>query len=149
MRLHTSIRTGKKTIVGNVFHQKGTLAAVGTYCLRESQSIVIKIYDAKFKKCLYRQSAKMDHKGYHTIQLDEPQNVEDYAVVIQYSGSAPVEGGSWKEKDEPIYRKTTSKKGQSFVLLGGKWRDLYDKETKRDLGCKFKPRNCNIKALYY
>ena len=143
-----SIRTGKETTVGNVFHKKGTLAAVGTYCLKKSQSIEIKIYDAKFKKCLYTQSAELDHKGYHTIRLDEPQEVEDYALVIRYTGAAPVEGDGWKEKDEAIYRKTTCKKGQSFVLLDDKWKDLSDKETIRELGCKHKPHNCNIKALY-
>ncbi len=144
----TTIRTGRKTTVGNVFHEKGTLAAVGTYCLKESQSVVIKIYDAKFKKCLYTQQAEMVHKGYHTIRLDEPQEVDDYALVVQYTGAAPVEGGSWKKKGETIFRKTTSQKGQSFVLLNGKWRDLTEKETIRELGCKFKPNNCNIKALY-
>lgn len=146
--LDTSIRTGKETVVGNVFHKKGTLMAVGTYCLKKSQSIVIKIYDSKFKKCLYTQPAKMNHKGYHTILLDEPQEVEDFALVIRYTGAAPVEGDGWKKKKESIYRKTTSQKGQSFVLLDGKWKDLSDQETIWELGCKFKPNNCNIKALY-
>jgi hypothetical protein len=87
----------------------------------------------------------LDYRGYHTITLDEPINVSDYAIAITYSEGAPVEGET-EDYGELDYV-TTSDAGQSFVKLD-KWRDLTEEGIEKELGTDYKPGNCCIKALY-
>ena len=140
------IKTGEETVTANVFHQAGTLAAVGTYSKAKEQDIKIEIYDADFKKVLYTQEAHLDGRGYHTISLDTPLDVTDYAIAIHYTKGAPVEGPGWKY--EEVHFRVSSKKGESFVLVDGKWLDLHDKNTRQKIGAKKKVNNCCIKGLY-
>ncbi len=141
-----SIKKDGKITTANVFHKSGTLAAVGTYSVAKDQDIKIQIYDADFKKCLYTQEAHMDEEGYYTIPLDKPIEVKDYAIAITYNDIAPTEGKG--NKVEKIRFKTTSKKGESFVKIGKKWYDIYEKSTLKKLKIKFPLRNCAIKGLY-
>ena len=158
-----------------MFHKKGKLAAVGTYNSFDKQDIKIEIITSDLKKVLYTQDAVLDYHGYHTVKLTKPVDVDGFAVAITYSKGAPVEGETI-ENDSGMY-KTVSKKGQSFVFAGGKWKDMTDKDIKTVLktyngpstsadNCgavkdnlseedikklhdtDFEPRNCCIKALF-
>lgn len=140
------ITAGDSTSVANVFHESGKLAAVGTYNHFDSQDITIEVYDADFKKLLYSQDATLDFRGYHTIELDTPVEVDDFAVAVTYSKGAPVEGESIGY-DEIISYKVVSESGQSYVLFDGGWTDLTSKGIKKKLGSDFEPNNCCIKAL--
>ena len=131
----------------NVFHESGTLGAIGTYSTVKDQDISIKIYDSKFEKCLYTQKGHLSEIGYQVIELAMPVEVDDYAIAITYSGGeAPVEGKG--DRDDHIVFKTTSKKGESFVKIGKRWYDTHEKSTLKRLGRKDKLNNCCIKGLY-
>lgn len=152
-----SVRTEGSTKAANVFHKAGTLAAVGTYNDFGEQDIRIEIYDAEMTNLLYSQDAKLGFRGYHTIDLAAPVDVTDFAVVITYPNGAPVEGESidFRELDPealtPIGNfeyKTVSEKGQSFVYIGDRWKDLTDSDIKEVLKIDFAPNNCCIKAIY-
>jgi hypothetical protein len=169
------IRTGDPTTTANVFHKAGKLAAVGTYNDFDEQDIKIEIYDSSFTDLLYSQDAVLGYHGYHTVVLDTPVDVTDFAVAITYSKGAPVEGETI-ETFIGSYR-TSIEKGQSFVLVDGKWKDMTDSDIKTvletDIGQPiqlsengelkdyltdseikamsdpdFEPGNCCIKALY-
>lgn len=139
------IKTGNGTIVANVFHKQGKLAAIGTYNDFDKQEIKIEIYDSEFKELKYSQKAVLDFHGYHTIDLDKPVDVTDYAVVVSYEKGAPVEGESI-DYGKSDY-KTVSEKGQSYVYIAN-WKDMTDSDIKTALGIDFEPNNCCIKALY-
>ena len=139
------IKTGNGTIVANVFHKQGKLAAVGTYNDFDEQNIKIEIYDSEFKNRLYSQDAVLDFHGYHTIELDKPIDVTDYAIVVSYEKGAPVEGETIDFGNSEY--KTVSEKGQSFVYIAN-WKDMTDSDIKTALGIDFTPNNCCIKALY-
>lgn len=145
----------------NVFHKAGTLAAVGTYNDFDEQDITIDIYSADFSQLLYSQDAVLDYHGYHTVELDTPQAVSDYAVAITYSKGAPVEGEDLDYGDSDY--KTVSESGQSFIRLDDGWHDMTEKGIKvrldtafrtedmnitAEFGVDFDPNNCCIKALY-
>ena len=139
------IKTGEWTNTANVFHKSGKLAAVGTYNDFDKQNIKIQIYSADFKDILYTQDAVLDYHGYHTIELDTPVDVSDFAVVISYEKGAPVEGEDI-DYGQAEY-KTVSESGQSFVLLDDEWKDMTDSDIKKALNINFEPNNCCIKAL--
>ncbi|MBR4581041.1 MAG: hypothetical protein IKO32_07395 [Lachnospiraceae bacterium] len=139
------IKTGDSTTTANVFHKAGTLVAVGTYNDFDNQDITIEIYDGSFTNVLYTQQATLDYHGYHTIKLDEPVDVTDYAVAITYSKGAPVEGENIDYGD--IDYVTKAEAGQSFVKTY-EWHDLTEDGIEEELGIDFKPGNCCIKALY-
>ena len=173
--LNSYITTGDSTKVANVFHKKGKLAAVGTFNVFDKQDIKIEIMSADFKTVLYTQYAVLDYRGYHTVALNKPVDVTDYAVVITYSKGASVEGET-VEISAASY-KTSIEKGQSFVFADGKWKDMTDSDINKviktdkaqsfldgDSGAwrdyltfgdieamkktDFAPGNCCIKALY-
>ena len=139
------IKTGSETTTANVFHKSGKLAAVGTYNDFDSQNIKIEIYDSTFTNLLYSQESVLDYHGYHTIELDTPIDVTDYAVAVTYSEGAPVEGESIDYDD--IQYVTVSENGQSFVKLDT-WYDLSESDIADKLDIDYKPGNCCIKALY-
>ena len=169
------IKTGDSTTTANAFHKAGKLAAVGTYNDFDEQDIKIEVYDSSFTTILYSQDAILDYHGYHTVVLDTPVDVTDYAVTITYSKVAPVEG---KTIDTTVGGyKTSIEKGQSFVFVDGKWKDmsdidikmvletakgqsnllsehgelkdyLTDSDVETMLNTDFEPNNCCIKALY-
>ncbi len=143
--IERQISTGESTKVANVFHKEGKLAAVGTYSIYDKQDIKIEIYDASLENVIYSQDAVLDYNGYHTIGLDEPLDVKDYAIAITYSEGAPVEGevtdGGW------IEFRTISESGQSYVYIDG-WKDMTDSDIKDVLKIDYEPNNCCIKALY-
>ena len=126
--LDTYIQTGDSTKVANVFHRKGMLAAVGTYNDFDSQDITIEIMSADLNNVLYTQEATLNYYGYHTVQLTNPVEAEDFAVVITYTKGAPVEGEDI-EIDIGTY-KTSIEKGQSFVFVDGKWKDMADSDIR-------------------
>ncbi|WP_019680475.1 lectin like domain-containing protein [Ruminococcus flavefaciens] len=140
------VRTGDITKTANVFHKEGKLAAVGTYNDFDEQDIKIEIYDAGIQNLLYSQDAKLDYHGYHTIELDTALDVTDYAIVINYTKGAPVEGED-VDYGELEY-KTVSEKGQSFVYAGNVWNDVVNSDIKAVLKIDFEPNNCCIKAIY-
>ena len=169
------IKTGDSTKAANVFHQKGKLAAVGTFNTFDKQNIKIEIMSADFKNLLYTQDAVLDYHGYQTIELTKPVEVSDHAVVVTYEKGAPVEGEGFETAAAGY--KTSIEKGQSFVFADGKWKDMTDSDIKTaiktgkdktfldgDSGAwkdyltssdiaaikktDFEPGNCCIKALY-
>jgi hypothetical protein len=141
------IKTDDWTTTANVFHMSGKLAAVGTYNDFDRQNIKIQIYDSSFTNVLYSQDAVLDYHGYHTIDLDTPIDVSDFAVVVSYEKGAPVEGESLFHDLLGGYR-TVSDSGQSFVLLDDEWKDMTDSDIKKALDIDFEPNNCCIKALF-
>ena len=169
------IITGDSTTTANVFHKAGKLAAVGTYNDFDEQDIKIEVFDSSFTNLLYSQDAVLDYHGYHTVVLDKPVDVTDCAVAITYSKGAPVEGNTI-DIDMGSY-KTSIEKGQSFLFVDGKWKDMADSDIKTVLetakvqsdllsekgelkdylndsdmeaihNTDFDPGNCCIKALY-
>ena len=162
------IKTVDSTKVANIFHKAGTLAAVGTYNDFDEQDIKIEIYDVGIQNLLYSQEAKLGYRGYHTIDLDTPLDVTDYAIVITYTKGAPVEGESIdfgemintivSESDksdnyflstlDKIEYKTVSEKGQSFVYVDNVWNDVVNSDIKDVLKIDFEPNNFCIKAIY-
>ncbi|MCR4604642.1 MAG: hypothetical protein K5639_01445 [Eubacterium sp.] len=146
--IENEIKSDGEIVTANVFHKKGTLSAVGTYIIENmDQDITVDIYDSDLKKLLYTQDAHIHDTGYHTIPLDEPIEVKDYAIAIHYKDIAPVEGEG-RPLDETLTFKTVSKPGQSFIKIGKKWYDLHDRATLKKLGRKKKTNNCCIKGLY-
>ena len=123
------IKTGDSTKAANVFHQKGKLAAVGTFNTFDKQNIKIEIMSSDFKNVLYTQEAVLDCHGYQTIELTKPVDVENYAVVITYSKGAPVEGETIGFAVASY--KTSIEKGQSFVFADGKWKDMTDSDINK------------------
>ena len=132
--------------VANVFHEPGTLSAVGTYTEEDDSTIVIEIWDAEFTEVIYSQTVEVPFKGYHVFELDEPIDVTDYAIAVTYSGYVPIEG---PENDVGLGNVVpTCSEGQSFVNINGEWCDMSDNMTKRRLRLSVVPNNCCIHALY-
>ena len=132
--------------VANVFHEPGTLSAVGTYTEEDDSTIVIEIWDAEFSEVIYSQTVEVPFKGYHVFELDEPIDVTDYAIAVTYSGYVPIEG---PENDVGLGNVVpTCSEGQSFVNINGEWCDMSDNMTKRRLRLSVVPNNCCIHALY-
>ena len=143
------INLGDETVVANVFNKSGTLSAVGTYCLTPHDDITIEVYSSDFSELLYSQDAALDYYGYHTIKLDTPLEVDNYALAIRFKGNAPVESEGFDcDEEGNIFFKTVSEKGQSYVLIDGQWKDLADDDITDVLGTEFYPGNACIKALY-
>lgn len=140
------ISTGDVTQTANIFHDKGKLKAVGTYTVAPSQKIVIDICDADLNNILYRKEATFEIPGYHTIELDEPLDVENYAIAVSYEGEAPVEGESWE--DSIVGYSVDINPNCSIVKLGNEWVDMSDADISTKLGIDFIPNNCCIKAIY-
>lgn len=135
--------------LANVFDKPGTLSAVGVSSLLPEENITIEVYTDDFSKLLYSQDAFLEYSGYHTIKLDKPLEVDKYALAVRYTGPAPLESDSFGFKNtNDITFKSVIKKGQSYVLLGDKWKDLADKDAKELLQTDFTPKNACIKALY-
>lgn len=86
-----------------------------------------------------------DLAGYHVFNLDEPVDVDEYAVAITYPEGVPVEGQDF-ELDTALYTHFTSKPGESFIQVGDEWLDLSDEATWKQLGCE--TNNACIRALY-
>ncbi len=141
----SSVKNEGGTTVANVFNKKGNLAAVGTYSLEKDQDLTIEILTSDLEQSLYSQKCHIEDPGYHVIDLDSPLEVEDYAIAITYPAGAPVEGESM-ELDSSISIKTSSDKGQSFILLDGEWLDMSEGSTSDKVGRV--TNNCCIKALY-
>ena len=138
----STVDGGDVTVTANVFHHAGTLAAVGTYTVADGQKLTVEIRDAALENVLYTQDAQYDHKGYHLIDLDVPQTVSDYAIVIRYEGEAPVEGGSYE--DSFCSYRPSADPGVSFIESDGKWMDLSANVTDP----AYAPNNACIKAVY-
>jgi hypothetical protein len=140
------VKTGDSTKTANVFHKAGKLAAVGTYNNFDQQDIKIEIYNEDFSELLYSQDAKLGYYGYHTIELDTPLDVTDYAIVITYTKGAPVEGEDTDYGE--LKFKTVSESGHSFVFIDNNRKDMTDSDIKDVLKMDFSPNNCCIKAIY-
>ncbi len=139
------ITTQDSTKTANVFHKEGRLTAVGTYNDFDTQDITIEIYDSTFTDLLYSQENTLGYHGYHTIDLDTPADVTDYAIAVTYSKGAPVEGETI-DYDMVDYT-TFSESGESFVYIDGEWKDMHDSDIRSTLGIDYEPNNCCIKAL--
>ena len=139
------VSTGASTTTANVFKEKGTLAAVGTYVSEDNTDITIEIMTPDLDKSLYSQKCHAELAGYCVFELKEPMEVDEYAIAITYPNGAPVEGSA-EELDTALYTKKTSKKGQSYILVDDNWLDMSDEKTWDQLGCE--TNNACIKALY-
>ncbi len=137
--------TGDKTSVACVFAGKGTLAAVGTYTITDDQDLTVRIMTPDLKDCLYSEDFHADRTGYHVLELKEPQDVDEYAVAVTFSGGAPVEGES-HELDVSLSVSTVSEEGQSFILVDDEWLDMSKEATWDRVGCV--TNNACIRALY-
>ena len=138
----STIDEGEVTTTANVFHHAGTLAAVGTYTVTDGQKMTVEIRDAALENVLYTQEAEFAYRGYHLIDLETPQEVSDYAIVIRYEGEAPVEGGIYG--DSFISYRVSADKGVSFWECDGEWMDLSENVTDETHA----PHNACIKAIY-
>ncbi len=138
----STVDGGDVTVTANVFHHAGTLAAVGTYTVADGQKLTVEIRDAALENVLYTQDAQYDFMGYHLIDLDVPQAVSDYAIVIRYEGEAPVEGGSYE--DSFCSYRPSADPGVSFIESDGEWLDLSANVTDP----AYAPNNACIKAVY-
>ena len=139
------VSTGDMTVTANVFNEKGTLGAVGTYVLADDQDLLVQIMTPDLTKCLYSQKCHADHAGYHVFELDNPIDVEEYAVAVSYPKGASVEGESM-DLEKGIHIGITSRKGQSYIQADGVWLDMSEKSTWDQIGCV--TNNACIKALY-
>ncbi|HOC33401.1 MAG TPA: lectin like domain-containing protein, partial [Ruminococcus flavefaciens] len=138
-----------ETVMANVFNKPGTLSAVGTFCHMPDEEITIEVYTEDFSELLYSQDAVLDYSGYHTIKLDNPMEVDKYALAIRYKGTAPVEPDYFScDDNDNITFRAVNEKGQSYVLIGEQWKDLADEDIKEVLETDFTPKNACIKALY-
>ncbi|MBR2751350.1 MAG: hypothetical protein IKD90_09480 [Clostridiales bacterium] len=154
-----SIDTGDQNMAANVFHEKGKLAAVGTYVgIRNvlgndyvldpsATRIKIEVRDASMTEVLATKEAEFTYGGYYVIDLDSPLDVEDYSIVITYSSAIPVES-EVPESHHGVYYVSGSEAGQSFILKDGKWIDMSDPSAKEIFGMEYTPNNVCIKALY-
>lgn len=143
--LEEPIVTGENTTVANVFQGEGTLAAVGTYSLADNQDITIQIMTPDLAECIYTQEAHLDLTGYHVIALNQPQEVDEYAIAITYPKGAPVEGES-KELARFLNVVTVCESGQSFVRIDDTWLDMSEASTNER--CGRVTGNACIRALY-
>lgn len=137
--------TGDTTTTANVFKGKGTLTAIGTYSLNDDQDITIRIMTPDLSECIYSQDAHIDLTGYHVIELNHPQEVDEYAIAITYTKGAPVEGES-KELESPFNVISVCERGQSYILIDNEWMDMNDKSTCER--CGMVTGNACIRALY-
>ncbi len=134
-----------ETTVANVFEEKGTLSAVGTFITETDEDLTIEIMSSDLKEVIYTQECHADKAGYKVFKLDEPIEVDKYAIVITYPNGAPVEGSSFSY-DENTKIVAFSDKGESFILIDDKWLDMSEKETWDKVG--FETNNACIRALY-
>ena len=74
-------------------------------------------------ECLYSQKFHAEYAGYYVFELEKPMEVDEYAIAVTYPTGAPVEGKAEK-LDTALYTEVTSKDGQSFILVDGKWLDM-------------------------
>lgn len=136
----------KKITAANVFTtDKGSaqsLKAVSFYTLTDGQKYNIKIYKnvsgsspengTLVKECTTNGTAKLS--GYHTIPLSSECTLnpgEKFSVVITYKYNSstgnqaymPIEGQTVVSNG--IKYSYSSKKGQSYYYLNGKWHDAY------------------------
>lgn len=155
------LSTGDKTTAANVYHEGGKLAAVGTYVgvsetmhdsiygmQDEDHSITIEIRDADLNEVLATKKATFDYDGYYVVELDEPIEVTDFAVVVTYNGYAPVEGKNEGRIRSGLNYFAKSEAGQSFILNGDEWIDVTDPSIVETLGLREEPNNVCIKALF-
>lgn len=147
-----TISTGNETVLANVFEYEGTLGAVGTYTYEPGQEVTVEIYDGILDdgELLYSATEEFEYRGYHTIELPEPLDVDTFTVVIRYESEAPVEGESTESfyGDSYIAFVASSEPGQSYVLIDGEWVDLTDEDIHELLDIDFTPNNACIKALF-
>ena len=147
-----TISTGNETVLANVFEYEGTLGAVGTYTCEPGREVTVEIYDGILDdgELLYSATEEFEYRGYHTIELPEPLDVDTFTVVISYESEAPVEGESTESfyEDSYIAFVASSEPGQSYVLIDEEWVDLADEDIRELLDIDFTPNNACIKALF-
>ena len=140
------ISTDGGTSLANIFHKKGTLAAVGTYILKGCKEIDISVYNEKSGDLLHEQKATFDEPGYYAVPLDKQVAADDFRIEVTYAGAAPVEGE--ETFDGHLRYKATSGENQSYVKLSDGWNDLSKPQTMEKLGLDFTPNNACIKAVF-
>ena len=89
-----------------------------------------------------------ENSGYHTIEIDEELQVNDYAIAVTYFGNAPVEGLTWIDDVYGISFIASSSPGESFSLFDGEWIDMTNPVILSKFGIDYEPNNCCIKAIY-
>ena len=163
-----------ETVMANVYHHKGTLSAVGTYVglmddirydgrfgRMSDTHITIEIRDADLKNVLATKECEFKYDGYYVVDLDAPVDVENFAVVVRYKDTAPIEAidphlipTGDEERDANLHESaklkyvTTIEEGQSFVFVNGQWLDMADPSAADEMGLLFEPHNACIKALF-
>ena len=138
--------TEETTTLANVFSEKGTLAAVGTYVLADDTDLTIQVLTPDLEECLYSQEVHVDRMGYYVFDLEDPMEVDEYAIAVTYPGEAPVEGEAM-ELDPVLRVQSHSEEGQSYLLQeDGTWLDLGSEAAREKTG--FETNNACIRALY-
>ncbi len=116
------------TATANVYDHAGTIGAIGTYTSSPNQTLTLEIYSGEFGELIYTEEQTFEYVGYHTIELDEPLDVEQYTVVIHYPEGAPVEGDSFELQSQvsgiTVGYNATIDEGQSYILVNGEWIDM-------------------------
>lgn len=121
------------------------MKAVGTYSLSDDQDITIQIMTPDLTECLYSQECHADLTGYYVFNLEEPLEVDEYAIAVTYSKGASVEGES-TDWGNGLTIKIQSESGRSFVQVDGNWLDMSEETTWDKLG--YVTNNACIRALY-
>ncbi|MBR3056851.1 MAG: hypothetical protein IKG93_02680 [Clostridiales bacterium] len=154
-----SVQVVTENVAANVFHEKGKLAAVGTFAgIKEVlgndyvmdpnlTKLKIEVRDETMTQVLASKEVKFEYPGYYVVDLDEPLEVENYSIVVTYESQIPLES-EVLESHHGIYYTSRIEEGQSFILKDGKWIDLSDASIKEILGLEYTPNNVCIKALY-
>ena len=138
--------TGDTTTGASVFDHEGTLNAVGFVTVEPKTNVKVEIYNNDFSELLYSEEAFYYAKGYHLIELSEPQTVSSCAVAVTVDNELAVEGPGVESIIDPYI--TGSSPGESYILIENEWVDVTSSDIKSRLGIEKEPNNCFITAVY-
>ena len=141
-----TVSTGDTTTGASVFNHEGTLNAVGFVTVEPKTNVKVEIYNNDFSELLYSEEAFYYAKGYHLIELSEPQTVSSCAVAVTVDNELAVEGPGVESIIDPYI--TGSSPGESYILIENEWVDVTSSDIKSRLGIEKEPNNCFITAVY-
>ena len=141
-----TISTGETTTGASVFDHEGTLNAVGFVTAEPKTKVKVEIYNKDFTEVIYTQEAFFHAKGYHLIELCDPQLVSSCAVAVTMDKEFAMEGPGVESIIDPYI--TGANPGESFVLIDDEWVDVTSSDIKTRLGIDKEPNNCFITAVY-
>jgi hypothetical protein len=127
--------------------QDELLTAISFYTADDSVDYELKVFDNfeenKPEDERLAQSGTIDHKGFHTIDLHSPVQLEgedDFYIYLNLShGGHPIDMTGWvygmTESDaiadvQGSFVYSTASPGESYYYDGSAWKDLYDYEAE-------------------